>query len=169
MDLKRYLLIALACALVPVWAQTSAPTPTAEQMVDQLKMPPRMRGMRNLTVESATPLPPPSLSLQIQFDFDSARVRPESQQVLLNLAQALDAPALLKSRFAIEGHTDAKGAFAYNLRLSEARAAAVAEFLKNNGVEAARLEASGKGSSEPANSADHFAAENRRVRIVNLN
>lgn len=167
MDLRKFGLVTLMCVLMPVWAQT--PAPTTEQMVEQLKSPPRLRSMRNLSVEATTPPTPPSLSLQIQFDFDSARVRPESHHALTNLAQALEAPALLNSRFGIEGHTDAKGAGIYNLRLSEARATAVADFLKRNGVDAARLQASGKGSSEPANSADPFAAENRRVRIVNLN
>jgi outer membrane protein OmpA-like peptidoglycan-associated protein len=163
MKLYKFGLFLLMCALGPADAQS--PAPTTEQMVEQLKSPPRTR---NLSIEAA-PSAKPSLSLQIQFDFDSARVRKESQQVLINLAQALDAPALLNSRFAIEGHTDAKGAASYNLKLSEARAAAVVEFLKGNGVDASRLEASGKGSSEPANSAKPLAAENRRVRIVNLN
>jgi len=31
-----------------------------------------------------------------------------------------------------------------------------------------RLDVAGKGATEPANAADPFAAENRRVRIVNL-
>jgi OOP family OmpA-OmpF porin len=167
MKIKMYGLLALALALGSVLAQTPAPTP--EQMVEQLKKPPRMRGMRNLTVEAETPPVRPSLSLQIQFDFDSARVRPESQQALLNLVQALRSSALLASRFAIEGHTDAKGAADYNLKLSGQRAGAVAEFLKSNGVTDDRLEPVGKGSSEPANAENPFAAENRRVRIVNLN
>ena len=164
MKLKKFGLFVLVCALGAAFAQS--PAPTAEQMVEQLKNPPRTR---NLSIEPAPPSAKPSLSLQIQFDFDSARVSTESQHVLVNLAQALDAPALLNSRFAIEGHTDAKGAAGYNLKLSEARAAAVVAFLKGNGVDASRLEASGKGSSEPANSAKPLAAENRRVRIVNLN
>jgi flagellar motor protein MotB len=36
-------------------------------------------------------------------------------------------------------------------------------------VAASRLLPSGKGASEPANPQDPHAAENRRVRIVNLN
>jgi flagellar motor protein MotB len=44
----------------------------------------------------------------------------------------------------------------------------VSDFLKAQGVLEARLVAAGKGSSALANSADPFAAENRRVRIVNL-
>lgn len=110
----------------------------------------------------------PSLSLLIQFDFNSARVRPESQQALANLSQALQSAELLASRFAVEGHTDAKGTVEYNLRLSELRATAVRDFLKSRGVAEERLLASGRGASELANSSEPFAAENRRVRIVNL-
>ena len=115
-------------------------------------------------------MPPqrPSLSLHIQFDFNSASIRPESQQALLNLALALQSPELQASSFAVEGHTDAKGSADYNLRLSEQRAQAVKAFLGQQGVPAARLSASGKGASQLANAAHPFAAENRRVRIVNL-
>lgn len=110
----------------------------------------------------------PSLTLLIQFDFDSARVSPQSQQALANLSQALQSSDLASSRFAVEGHTDAKGNTGYNLKLSESRAQAVRDFLKTQGVASDRLQAAGKGASELANSAAPFAAENRRVRIVNL-
>ena len=95
-------------------------------------------------------------------------MRPESHQALANLSQALQSSELANAKFAVEGHTDAKGAAGYNLKLSEARAMAVREFLRIQGVEESRLIASGKGASELANSAEPFAAENRRVRIVNL-
>ena len=156
----------------PLHAQT---TPSAADMVEQLKtQPPRTRSLRNLTVEAAaadaaTPPSRPSLSLLIQFDFNSARVKPESQQALSNLAQALQSKELADSKFAVEGHTDAKGRADYNLKLSQQRADAVRAFLASNGVADARLVALGKGSGELANPADPLAAENRRVRIVNLN
>ncbi len=174
--------------LLPVSAQT--PPPSAEQMIQQLTGP-RTRSLRNLSVEAApsgatTPqanegaqpapafalaaaaTPRPSLSLLIQFDFNSARVRPESQQALATLSQALQSPELANSKFAVEGHTDAKGDAPYNLKLSAARAQAVSEFLKTQGVDQDRLVVAGKGSSELANTDQPFAAENRRVRIVNL-
>jgi outer membrane protein OmpA-like peptidoglycan-associated protein len=144
-------------------------------MVEQLKVQPaaapRTRSLRNLTVEAAdaTPAARPSLSLLIQFDFNSARVKPESQQALSNLAQALQSKELVDSKFAVEGHTDAKGRTDYNLKLSQQRADAVRAFLAGNGVTDTRLQAVGKGSTELANTTDPLAAENRRVRIVNLN
>jgi outer membrane protein OmpA-like peptidoglycan-associated protein len=176
----------LACCATGGLAQPAAPS--TEQMIQQLA-PARTRSLRNLTVEAAAPetaqtteatvsaatgitsrpsSPRPSLSLLIQFDFNSVRVRPESQQALANLAQALQAPELSAARFAIEGHTDAKGGADYNQRLSQQRAQAVKQVLASRGIDEARLQPVGKGSSEPANPADPLAAENRRVRVVNL-
>ncbi len=167
-------------------------------MIEQLKAPapvPRLRSLRNLTVETtaapvadtnnasaqistasnaiattatAVPAVKPSLSLLIQFDFNSAQIRSESQQALLNLSHALNSPELAPSKFAVEGHTDAKGQADYNQKLSQQRAEAVQAFLVKNGVTVARLTAAGKGSTQLANAANPLGAENRRVRIVNL-
>ena len=151
-------------------------TPSTAEMVEQLKAQPtpapRTRSLRNLTVEAtpdSAPAPRPSLSLLIQFDFNSAKVQTESQQALVNLALALQSKELVESKFSVEGHTDAKGRADYNLKLSQQRADAVRAFLASNGVLDARLQAVGKGSTELANPTDPLAAENRRVRIVNLN
>ena len=152
-------------------------TSDVTQFIEQLKAAPRTRSLRNLSVEaapaqagaaSASVPVRPSLSLLIQFDFNSARVRPESQQALTNLSQALQSAELAGSRFAVEGHTDAKGSADYNLKLSQQRAQAVRDFLKAQGVDEARLMAAGKGSTELVNASEPFSAENRRVRIVNL-
>lgn len=112
--------------------------------------------------------PPPSLSLAIQFDLNSARVRPESGVVLGNLVAALLSPDLKGNRFVIEGHTDARGVPAANLRLSQQRADEVRLYLMALGVHPARLKAVGKGSSEPADPLAPLSAYNRRVRVVTL-
>ena len=54
-------------------------------------------------------------------------------------------------------------------KLSEARAqAAVAFLVEHEGIDAARLEAVGKGSSELKNAEDPMAAENRRTEFIVL-
>ena len=118
--------------------------------------------------QGAAPGPAPSLSLAIQFDLNSARVRPESGPVLGNLVAALLSSDLKASRFVIEGHTDARGVPAANLRLSQQRAEEVRLYLVALGVHPARLKAVGKGSSEPANPLDPMSADNRRVRLVTV-
>jgi outer membrane protein OmpA-like peptidoglycan-associated protein len=170
MSLRLFTCLACLFIALPLAAQTTAPS--TQQMIDQLKVP-RMRGMRNLSVESvpvseSTHLPRPSLSLLINFDLNSTTVKPESQEALGNLSQAMLSKELMNSRFAIEGHTDAKGSAAYNLELSQKRAQSVADFLVTKGVTADRLDKLGKGFSELANPQQPLAPENRRVRIVTL-
>ncbi|MCF8211483.1 MAG: OmpA family protein [Rhodoferax sp.] len=110
----------------------------------------------------------PSLSLQIEFDFNSSNLRNDSDALLKVLALALKSANLKPYRFAVEGHTDAKGRADYNQKLSLLRAQAVQSFLVAQGVESNRLESIGKGSSDLANREQPFAAVNRRVRFVNL-
>jgi outer membrane protein OmpA-like peptidoglycan-associated protein len=172
MNLRSLTGLILVMSCMAVTAQTTAPS--TEQMIEQLKVP-RTRSLRNLVVEAtpasgivSAPEPRPSLSLSVQFDFNSSRIRAESFEALSNLATALNSPALAQSKFLIEGHTDAKGASDYNQKLSEQRAQSVKELLTSRGVDVTHLVSVGKGSSDPANKADPLAAENRRVRIVNL-
>ena len=67
------------------------------------------------------------------------------------------------------GHTDAKGTDDYNQKLSERRAETVKRFLIDNyKVSPDLLVTSGYGKAGLKNSADPFAAENRRVEIVNM-
>ena len=156
----------------------AAPEPAAPVAASALMEPPALSPMAPTAATSPTtsstpnPASPadasPSLSLAIQFDLNSARVRPESGAVLGNLVAAMLSPDLKSSRFVIEGHTDARGVPAANLRLSQQRADEVRLYLVALGVHPARLKAVGKGSTEPANPLDPLAADNRRVRVVTL-
>ena len=173
--------LAMLCcgAALPQCQAQSAPgdTLTPQQMIEKLRQPPpadaagpRTRSLRNLAVEAvpAAEQARAALSLQIQFDFNSSQVKPESHKALSNLAQALQSADLAGAKFAIEGHTDAKGRTDYNLQLSQQRADAVKAILMREGVQTTRLAAIGKGSTDPANPGNPLAAENRRVRVVNL-
>ena len=71
----------------------------------------------------------------------------------------------------IEGHTDNVGAAAANQTLSEQRAAAVKQFLVSTyGIDAARLQTKGYGSSKPIspNTTPEGRQNNRRVELVKL-
>ena len=72
-------------------------------------------------------------------------------------------------RFRVAGHTDSVGSAARNQTLSEQRAQSVVTYLTTtHHLAPARLEAVGKGSSEPLIPANPTAGENRRVEITNL-
>tara|TARA_B100000787_G_scaffold167531_1_gene154480 strand:+ start:7835 stop:9208 length:1374 start_codon:yes stop_codon:yes gene_type:complete len=72
-----------------------------------------------------------------------------------------------KANFMIEGHTDSTGSSALNDKLSAKRAAAVRDYLVENGVDASRLDSKGFGEANPIDSNDTRAGRtnNRRVEL----
>ena len=107
------------------------------------------------------------LPADVLFDFDKADVRSDAAEALAHLATLIR--GYPDRRVRLEGHTDAKGDDAYNQRLSERRAAAVARWLtEREGIEAARLAPRGFGEKQPAASNDDDAGrqKNRRVEVV---
>lgn len=103
----------------------------------------------------------------IFFDFDKDVVKAESKPTLDEIAKLLTAKPELKLK--VIGHTDNKGEAAYNLALSQRRAAAVANALQTGySVAADRLIASGEGAARPvaANDTDANRAKNRRVELA---
>jgi outer membrane protein OmpA-like peptidoglycan-associated protein len=70
------------------------------------------------------------------------------------------------SRF-FEGHTDSDGSNEMNQTLSENRAAAVKNYLIENGIKADRLNSTGFGETKPmdTNKTSAGKAHNRRVEI----
>lgn len=68
----------------------------------------------------------------------------------------------------IEGHTDDVGTDEYNMKLSERRAKAVVDYLRNAGIAPGRLTAKWYGESQPKvdNNSDANRALNRRVEFI---
>jgi OOP family OmpA-OmpF porin len=112
----------------------------------------------------------PSVPLNtIEFEFGSDRLKPESIETLKNLGGALNEELKDQKLFRIEGHTDASGSRTYNAVLSDRRAEAVKDYLvQEMHVSPDRLEAVGKGSSQPVVPKNPYAAQNRRVVVINL-
>ena len=71
-------------------------------------------------------------------------------------------------RALVEGHTDSIGSEAYNLRLSERRANAVADYMESQGISSSRITTKGWGKSKPVadNRTKEGRAKNRRVEIT---
>ncbi len=106
----------------------------------------------------------------VQFETGKDVIRPESEALLTEVAGVLAAHPEL-TRVLVEGHTDAQGAKAFNVTLSEQRAKAVKRWLvERGGIDAARLTAEGYGPARPLDTNDtkEGRARNRRVefRIV---
>lgn len=101
----------------------------------------------------------------INFEFDKATLTADSRTALDEIARGLKGQPTMQ--VTLEGHTDAKGSDAYNLRLSRERANAVRDYLISQGVEAARLRAEGHGETRPVadNTTEEGRAQNRRVEF----
>jgi outer membrane protein OmpA-like peptidoglycan-associated protein len=127
---------------------------------------------RSLTVDNyavATTQSKPAIDLEVFFDFDSAAITREAEPQLHELGSALADPSLKGASILIAGHTDGVGGDAFNMKLSERRAAAIKQYLtKNFSLSAANLQTIGYGKSKPKNPSDLNAPENRRVEIVNV-
>ncbi|WP_319272089.1 OmpA family protein [uncultured Draconibacterium sp.] len=102
----------------------------------------------------------------VRFEFDSSELTSASQTNLGNLVEIFN--KYPDTDILVIGHTDSDGAESYNQTLSEKRAASVVNFLKSNGIEAARLSSVGMGESQPraTNDTKQGKAQNRRVEFT---
>ncbi|HUP92283.1 MAG TPA: OmpA family protein [Solimonas sp.] len=105
----------------------------------------------------------------VTFEYDKARLRPDAETILDS------AVAILKRypdmNVEVAGHTDDHGSDDYNQKLSERRAAAVADYFRSHGIPAAQLTVKGYGEAEPvvSNDTDEGRERNRRVELRMLN
>ena len=101
----------------------------------------------------------------IFFDYDSFVVKPEFENVIRAHAEFLIANP--KSKVSIEGHTEARGGYEYNLSLAQRRTKAVKIILLRLNVSESQIEAVSFGSTKPAAQGDDEAAfaKNRRVEF----
>jgi outer membrane protein OmpA-like peptidoglycan-associated protein len=103
----------------------------------------------------------------IHFDFDRDVLRPESEPVLRQIADAMNANPSWK--LYVNGHTDSVGGDAHNLNLSNRRGAAVKEALvAKYQIDPSRLTPKRYGATQPKESNDTIEgrARNRRVELV---
>ena len=102
---------------------------------------------------------------RITFETDSTVLRPQSREQLANIAAILKAyPSV---RVKIGGYTDNSGDASANLALSQSRAQAVMNQLRDLGVASSRLDAEGYGNQHPIadNTTADGRARNRRVAL----
>lgn len=144
------------CWRASYWTPAMA---VAECDPDLVKKPEKKAEVKKQDTVPATPLVPslgpdkPALRVTIQaealFDFDKAVLRAEGKKTLDD-----EVVAKMKAHPEVEvllvtGHADRIGSEKYNQKLSEKRANAVKTYLIDQGVESNRIEAVGKGETEP--------------------
>ena len=89
-----------------------------------------------------------------------------SYDLVIDVAEALNAPSLLNETFVIEGHASAEGDYGKNLLLSQERAERISRELVRNGVSPERLMPVGYGETEAAHPASAPESERRLDRRV---
>ncbi|MCC6006771.1 MAG: OmpA family protein, partial [Rhodobacteraceae bacterium] len=66
----------------------------------------------------------------------------------------------------VDGHTDPRGGYEYNMRLSERRAMAVAQIAQQAGVRISQVRGWGPTKPVAANNTAAGMARNRRVEVI---
>lgn len=95
------------------------------------------------------------------FATDSAEIGPEGRARLRALFGEFPSRA-----YVITGHTDSRASDAYNLRLSTARARAVARVAQASGARVAEIRGYGERLPRASNATAEGMAQNRRVEII---
>jgi outer membrane protein OmpA-like peptidoglycan-associated protein len=101
----------------------------------------------------------------IFFDLDKATLKAESESELERVRDLLTDYPLM--HIELEAHTDDQGSDDYNVKLSEARAKAVMDWLITKKIDRERLSSKGYGESKPLvpNTSEENRAKNRRVEF----
>jgi outer membrane protein OmpA-like peptidoglycan-associated protein len=81
------------------------------------------------------------------FDFDKSNLRPDAEETLI--AAGPEIAKLGGTPARVEGHTDSLGADAYNMRLSEARATTIRDWLVAHGAIPASTPIKAFGKTKP--------------------
>lgn len=103
---------------------------------------------------------------RIFFDLDSATLRPESFDVLDDVARKIN--EIKPKRVIVEGHCSSEGTDEYNMKLSRERAETVRDYLALRGVAKAILVVQPFGESRPiaTNETEEGRERNRRVEFI---
>lgn len=108
-----------------------------------------------------------TMSASALFDHDKSTLKEEGKAALHSLDESIKARGATVVDINVIGHTDSDGSEEYNMALSIRRAEAVRDYMVSEGVDAAIIDVSGEGESNPiaSNATREGRAENRRVDI----
>lgn len=158
-----------AAAQAPAPQHDAAPAPTKQRKQAAAPAPAKQAAAPVQRVSAPAPAQTieaseKAVGFPINFDVGSANIRADSRPFLDAIAGLMRKDTSI--RLLIEGHTDASGDYVKNMELSRARAASVLAYLMTNyGIEPTRLQAVGKGPTEPLDASAPYNPENRRVQF----
>jgi outer membrane protein OmpA-like peptidoglycan-associated protein len=121
-------------------------------------------------VEDEGPEPDVKVNLDVNlvhFETASSKLQPQTDQVLGELGRQLAKNSGIWDRLRVDGHTDERGSYRYNLNLSQNRATEVKDAIARGGAESKRLIAKGWSFTKPLVKESNEAAwtKNRRVEL----
>ncbi|MBX5438561.1 MAG: OmpA family protein [Thermoflavifilum sp.] len=107
-----------------------------------------------------------TFNANVLFGFDRYDLTPDAKNTIQDLYQIL--VKYPDENVLIIGHTDSIGSASYNLKLSQRRANAVADYLIQLGIDPSRITTKGMGETDPKypNDTPEHRAANRRVEFV---
>jgi outer membrane protein OmpA-like peptidoglycan-associated protein len=147
-------------------------TPLTPQPQESVPPPPKQRVPDHASTKKVelSRMEPPQVGKSVRLDnigfgFAKAALTPESRKELDELVDMLTDYPLM--RIAIEGHTDDIGEDAFNLKLSDDRAKAVVDYLRQKNISSGRMTWKGFGERSPLvpNDTEEHRALNRRVEF----
>lgn len=110
----------------------------------------------------------------IYYDFDKYNIRKDAVPQLDNLVRIMKENAI---NVELGSHTDSRGSFAYNNRLSQNRAESAVKYIVNAGIERSRITAKGYGETQLVNkcsdgvqctAAEHQANRRTEFKVTGL-
>lgn len=111
----------------------------------------------------------------LYFDFDKYNIRPDAAKVLDELVQFLNEHDYLKVE--LGSHTDSRGNFRYNEKLSDNRAKSSVAYIVRKGISKARITAKGYGEYQLTNKCadgirctaeEHQANRRTEVKVIGI-
>lgn len=100
---------------------------------------------------------------EIFFATAESEILPQSYNELRRLQDIMTANPSMKIE--LRGHTDNQGTIEFNLKLSEDRAKAVADYLVERGIDRRRITTKGYGKSQPVDTNDTPEGRRRNRRV----
>lgn len=141
----------------PTIKAAAAPAPAPAPVMAQAVRPEPAPAPAPAAVVQAPVVAPVAMPQRISFSgdalfaFDKAALQPEGRTLLDGLVKQLAGATY--DNLMVTGHTDRIGSSRYNQKLSEQRAQTVKSYLVNQNIQASRIDAMGKGETQPVTKA----------------